>query len=159
VTLNPRRVGLFAGVVIMTATAALVAAQNTQTDKGEQLMNASCANCHDLRPIQVTALDTEGWNGVVGAMVEKGAQIDKPDIPILVEYLTRNHGPLPDGPGKAILLNTCTICHDLSRVKRTAASAEEWRETLGAMLNEGAMLSEQDFPVLLRYLARNFGQR
>jgi len=29
---------------------------------------------------------------------------------------------------------------------------------LSAMLNEGAMLSDQDFPVLLNYLARNFRQ-
>ena len=47
----------------------------------------------------------------------------------------------------------------LSRVKRTTATREEWEDTLGAMLNEGAMLSEQDFPVLLNYLARNFGSQ
>jgi len=51
------------------------------------------------------------------------------------------------------------VCHDLSRVKRTTATREEWEDTLGAMLNEGAMLSEQDFPVLLNYLARNFGSQ
>ena len=119
-------------------------------------MNGSCTSCHDLRPIQTQALDSDGWNGVVTAMVDKGAQIDKADIPLLIAYLTRNHGPLPDGSGKNILLTTCTVCHDLLRVKRTAATREEWEDTLGAMLNEGAMLSEQDFPVLLNYLARNF---
>jgi len=137
--------------------AAVFAAQGAQqSDKGEQLMNASCANCHDLRPIQTEALDAEGWNSVVAAMIEKGAMIDKSDVPVLVEYLATNHGPLPEGAGKKILLNTCTVCHDLLRIKRTAASREEWEEILGAMLNEGAMLSDQDFPVLLAYLARNF---
>jgi cytochrome c5 len=158
VRLNSGRMGLLVGGAMVIAAAAL-AAQNTQADKGEQVMNGSCASCHDLRPIQVTALDSDGWTALVASMVEKGAKIDAGDVPVLVEYLAKNHGPLPDGPGKPILLNTCTVCHDLSRVKRTAASRDEWRETLGAMLNEGAMLSEQDFPVLLSYLARNFGER
>ena len=153
-----RTPGFWICAAILTTTAAGVAAAqvSSQPDKGEQLMNGSCTSCHDLRPIQTQALDSEGWNGVVTAMVDKGAQIDKSDIPPLVEYLTRNHGPLPEGNGKKILLTTCTVCHDLLRVKRTAATREEWEDTLGAMLNEGAMLSEQDFPVLLNYLARNF---
>jgi cytochrome c5 len=153
-----RTPGFWICAAILTTTAAAVAAAqvSSQPDKGEQLMNGSCTSCHDLRPIQTQALDSEGWNGVVTAMVDKGAQIDKSDIPPLVEYLTRNHGPLPEGNGKKILLTTCTVCHDLLRVKRTAATREEWEDTLGAMLNEGAMLSEQDFPVLLNYLARNF---
>jgi len=75
---------------------------------------------------------------------------------VLVDYLSRTYGPLPEGAGKKILLNTCTVCHDLTRVKRTALDPEGWQDLLGAMLNEGAMLSEQDFPVLLAYLARNF---
>ena len=45
---------------------------------------------------------------------------------------------------------------DLQRVRRTRLSPESWVEVLEAMLNEGAPLSEKDFPVVLRYLARNF---
>jgi hypothetical protein len=44
----------------------------------------------------------------------------------------------------------------LKRVLRHGATREEWEDTLSAMLNEGAMLSDEDFPVLLTYLARNF---
>jgi cytochrome c5 len=143
-----------AAAAAMAAGARYGAAQTA--DKGEQLMNLHCVNCHDLRPIQTQALDVEGWNGVVGAMIEKGAEVDKSDVPVLVNYLATTYGPLPEGAGKKILLNTCTVCHDLSRVKRTAATREEWQDLLGAMLNEGAMLSDEDFPVLLAYLARNF---
>jgi cytochrome c5 len=157
-TVMRRAPGFWMCVAVLALAAAAGAAgqTSTQPDKGEQLMNTSCTSCHDLRPIQTQALDAEGWNGVVAAMVDKGAQIDKADIPALVEYFTKNFGPLPEGAGKKILLTTCTVCHDLLRVKRTAATPEEWEDTLGAMLNEGAMLSEQDFPVLLNYLARNF---
>jgi hypothetical protein len=82
--------------------------------------------------------------------------VNESDVPVLVAYLARTYGPLPEGPGKKILLDTCTVCHDTSRIRRTALDKEGWQDLLGAMLNEGAMLSEQDFPVLLNYLARNF---
>jgi cytochrome c5 len=151
------RTGVLVCGAMITVAAGLMAAQDApQTDKGEQVMNGSCLTCHDLRPIQVSALDREGWGGVVGSMVERGAQLNESDVPTLVDYLARNYGPLPDGPGKKILLNTCTVCHDTSRIKRTALDREGWQDLLGAMLNEGAMLSEQDFPVLLNYLASNF---
>ncbi len=132
------------------------AGQDLPADKGEQLMNGSCMGCHDFRPIQTQALDKEGWTSIVHSMIEKGATVEPSDIPLLADFLAKTYGPLPEGAGKKILLNTCTVCHDLKRVKQTAATPEEWADTLGAMLNEGAMLSDQDFPVLLAYLARNF---
>src|SRR4029078_448279 len=84
-----------------------------QVNKGEQVMNGSCLTCHDLRPIQVSALDREGCAGVAAARVARGAQVNEAALPVLIDYLARNHGPLPDGAGKKILLNTCTVCHAL----------------------------------------------
>lgn len=152
--------GLWFGVTVTLALCAVGAAagQNDQdANRGEQILNGSCMSCHDLRPIEVEALDKAGWTDSVNRMVEKGTTFEKDsDIPLLIDYLVQTHGPLPDGAGKRILLNTCTVCHDLSRVKRHGANREQWQETLEAMLNEGAQLSEEDFPVLLNYLARNF---
>jgi cytochrome c5 len=127
-----------------------------QTDRGEQIQNARCLGCHDMRPIQTQALDNDGWTKMVASMIAKGAELKPDEAPILVDYLVKNHGPLPDGPGKTILLNTCTVCHDLGRVRIQGRTPEDWNDTLSTMLNEGAMLSEQDYPVLLAYLARNF---
>ena len=93
---------------------------------------------------------------MVASMVDKGAEVKPDEIAPLVDFLVKNHGPLPEGAGKAILLNTCTVCHDLGRVRRQGGTRDDWNDILGAMLNEGAMLSEQDYPVLLAYLARNF---
>jgi len=56
-----------------------------------------------------------------------------------------------------VLLTVCTNCHDLKRVLQHSATAAQWEETLLAMLNEGAELSDADLSVLLRYLAKNFG--
>jgi hypothetical protein len=77
---------------------------------------------------------------------------------MLVSYLEDNFGPLPDGPGKEVVLNKCTVCHDLKRVRQHFASPEDWAETLGAMENEGLMINDEEFAILLRYLARNFRQ-
>ena len=85
------------------------------------------------------------------------AKVSKEDVPTLVNYLVRAHGPLPDGPGKEVILNTCTQCHDLFRIKANRRSPEEWEETLVSMLNEGAMLNDEEFPRVHQYLSRNFG--
>ena len=143
------------GFVAVAALGA-AAAQDTAPDKGEQIQNAACLACHDLRPIQTEAHDEKGWASIVGSMIDMGAEVKDADKPVLVKYLAQNHGPLPDGAGKELLLTRCTICHDLGRVRIHTVSRDEWEETLSAMLNEGAMLSDQDFQVLLSYLARNF---
>jgi hypothetical protein len=127
--------------------------------RAEKLMNSSCsaANCHTIRPIQTAAMDEEGWTKTVDAMIAKGAKIEgDEDKGILIEYLVRYHGPLPEGEGKAILLNTCTICHDLQRVRTRRATPEGWKELLEEMIFEGAPLSDDNIPILLVYLARNF---
>jgi len=131
--------------------------ESPKPERGEQIVNAACTTCHDLRPIDTQALDEAGWTKEVKSMIDQGAEVKPDDVPVVVEFLTRLHGPLPDGPGKDILLDICTRCHDLQRVRRERNSAEGWLEILEAMLNEGAPLPEKDLPVLLRYLARNFG--
>src|SRR5262249_33990636 len=124
--------GLWFGVTVTLALCAVEAAagQNDQdANRGEQILNGSCMSCHDLRPIEVEALDKAGWTDSVNRMVEKGTTFEKDsDIPLLIDYLVQTHGPLPDGAGKRILLNTCTVCHDLSRVKRHGANREQWQE-------------------------------
>jgi mono/diheme cytochrome c family protein len=147
-------------VWISVAAWALVLAVTTtaqDADKAERIMNDSCQSCHDLRRIQVQAMDAQGWTKTVNTMIEKGAKVAKDDVPVLVSYLVENHGPLPDGPGRSIVLNTCTQCHDLKRIRLGRRSPEEWEETLYSMLNEGAQLSDEDFATVHAYLSRYFG--
>lgn len=137
-------------------TAAAFSAGQLPIPPGEKILNSACTTCHELRPIETTALDTEGWTKLVASMVEKGAAVKKEDEPVLVKYLVNNFGPLPDGPGKAILLEVCTQCHRLDRVRLRGGTRQDWDDLLNHMLNEGAPLSDEDYPVLLNYLARNF---
>jgi hypothetical protein len=126
--------------------------------RAERVMNLSCAvsGCHSIRPIQTAAKDEEGWTMTIAAMVEKGAKLTPEDSDVLKDYLVRYHGPLPEGEGRAILLNICTMCHDLQRVRTRRASVEGWKELLDEMIFEGAPLADDQIPVLLTYLARNF---
>jgi cytochrome c5 len=133
------------------------ASQQDAIERAERIMNGSCQGCHDVRRLQIQAKDAAGWTATIQTMVEKGATIAKDDIPLLVDYLVDRHGPIPDGPGKAIVLNICTMCHDLSRIRRGHRSAEEWEETLNSMLNEGAPLPDDQFPIVHAYLSRHFG--
>jgi len=145
--------------IVCAAALSVAWGQNPpDSEKAERVMNASCTGCHDLRPIQTQALDEDGWKEVVNAMIEKGAKVNKDDIPLLVRYLADVHGPMTEGAGKQLILNKCTVCHDLKRVKQHLASPEDWADTLNAMLNEGLMLSDEEFATALRYLARNFRQ-
>src|SRR5262245_13984839 len=149
---------LWLTVTIMLAAMASGAVQDDSSAKAEKLMNTSCSACHDLRKIQTQAMDAAGWTGVVNSMIEKGAKVEKSDVPMLVGFLEDNFGPLPEGTGKEVVLNKCTVCHDLKRVRQHFASPEEWAETLGAMENEGLRINDEEYAVLLRYLARNFRQ-
>ena len=84
----------------MLAAVAFAAAQDDDMAKAEKIFNTSCMACHELRKIQTQALDAEGWTKIVDSMVQKGAKVEKADIPSLVGYLEANFGPLPDGDGK-----------------------------------------------------------
>jgi cytochrome c5 len=149
---------LLSGALAAAALLYVAAGTNAQeANAGERILNSSCQSCHDTRRIHTAAMDAEGWAKTIGAMVEKGAKVSAEDTPILVNYLAQTHGPVPDGPGKSILLNTCTMCHDLKRIRLGRRSPEEWEETLISMLNEGAPLSDDQFPIIHDYLSKNFG--
>jgi len=153
--------GLCLALILAVSVPALPQAQapreqDSSTEAGERILNAACLTCHDHRPVDTQALDEPGWTKVVKAEVDRGARLKAEDVPVLVDFLVRHHGPLPDGPGKELVLNICTQCHDLQRVRRERLSPEGWLEVLESMLNEGAPLSEKDLPEVLRYLARNF---
>jgi hypothetical protein len=146
-------------VVLITPIVIASAHQETTTqpERGEQILSGACITaCHDARPIETQALDEAAWTKEVNAMIEKGAEVKAGDVKPLVEYLVKYHGPMPDGPGKTLVLEICTQCHNLQRVKQTRLTPEGWLEVLENMLNEGAPLSENDLPEVLRYLARNF---
>ncbi len=129
--------------------------------RGSRVMNASCgvSTCHSVRAIQTSAKDEQGWKQTIQAMIEKGAKVAPDDVPFLTEYLVRFHAPLPEGAGRAIVLNICTMCHDLERVRNHGGTVNDWFDLINAMIGEGAPLTDEQIPVVLKYLATNFPPR
>src|SRR5437867_144485 len=130
--------------------------------RADRAINISCSvvGCHTVRLIETSAMDREGWTKTVNVMIEKGAKLESvEDKEILIESLARDHGPLPEGEGRKILLNVCTICHDLQRVRSRLFTPDGWKAVLEEMIIGGAPLTDDTFPILLTYLSRNFRPR
>jgi cytochrome c5 len=156
--MNARGVFLASSALATCALVFAASGRAQESEPGERIMNSSCVNaCHSVRVIQTSAMTPEAWGKTVATMIDKGAKVSKEDVPVLVSYLAQHHAPVPEGQGKDILLNTCTMCHDLGRIRLGRRSPEEWEETLVSMLNEGAPLSDEQFPVIHAYLSKNFG--
>ena len=87
-------------------------------------------------------------------MVTLGATLDDADRPILLTYLVRI---ARTDARRSRQGHRAQHLHHLPRPYPRQAeqhTAEEWEATLIAMLNEGAQLSDEDFPIVLRYLSR-----
>ena len=63
---------------------------------------------------------------------------------------------LPDGQGKEIVLNTCTKCHNIDRIVHGHRYKDQWQSLVQQMISNGAALNDDDMPVLVDYLAKNF---
>ena len=66
---------------------------------------------------------------------------------------------LPEGDGKVAVQAFCIQCHELGQVTRAGYSREGWRNNLNMMVNAGSRLPENQIPVVVEYLARNFPER
>lgn len=64
---------------------------------------------------------------------------------------------LPEGEGKKILETACTACHDLDVVTKSRMTKEDWEAEVRIMIASGAELKEDQIPLLVDYLAKNFG--
>lgn len=147
--------------VVVTAfllfTVAGLASAQVAPDQGLNILNRSCTGCHSLRAVEVQAMDSEGWLALLNRKIDDGVELNPIEQLILLDYLVRNHGPVPEGPGRELLLNRCTVCHNLDRVRAHRGTRELWEEALSAMLNEGAFLTDAEFATLVDYLTEHFG--
>jgi hypothetical protein len=66
---------------------------------------------------------------------------------------------LPDGPGRAILVNQCLVCHELESLElfKDFYNRELWRTLVVSMRANGAEVSDGEVEVLSDYLGRHFG--
>ena len=63
---------------------------------------------------------------------------------------------LPDGPGKAETQRVCSQCHELARSISLRQDRAGWQTTMDKMTGLGAKGTEQEFQVIVEYLAKNY---
>jgi len=64
---------------------------------------------------------------------------------------------LPEGPGKSVFEDTCGGCHGADIVFGQNGPRAVWQDTVDAMRGRGAMGTEDDFKLIVDYLAKYFG--
>jgi hypothetical protein len=64
--------------------------------------------------------------------------------------------PLPDGPGKDVVMRACVKCHNLKVITSKRASEEEWTRSVDNMVERGAVLSDDEADQVIDYLSKNF---
>lgn len=64
---------------------------------------------------------------------------------------------LPEGAGRALMLQACVQCHDFKSVVSQRKTAEDWRRTINEMIWRGAPLLADEAAILADYLAAAFG--
>ena len=70
------------------------AAPNPAADaKATQILNTACTKCHTLQRVEAGAQSQEDWTNILRQMKDRGAAVTDEDVTVLVEYLTRTHGP------------------------------------------------------------------
>jgi cytochrome c5 len=68
---------------------------------------------------------------------------------------------LPDGPGKKVLLRSCTTCHDLDEVTKFKGyyTRAQWKDIVVTMREYGAALADGEVDLLTQYLADALGKK
>ena len=63
---------------------------------------------------------------------------------------------MPDGPGKDVMVRACGVCHEPRRAASVRLTREGWSVVIEGMIARGAKVSDEEFPVVLEYLATHF---
>lgn len=134
------------------------AKESPRSEKGEEILKEDCSACHEPNVVRFHFLTRNEWTEKVKSMVDMGASVKPDDMPVLIDYLVKTYGyQLPDGPGKDLLEKTCNgACHDVQRIVQQKWSRPRWDNLLEEMIANGVDINDDDYEVLLTYLARNF---
>ena len=64
---------------------------------------------------------------------------------------------LPEGAGKAAVMQVCSKCHDPEIIKGYHQEKSAWTHVISQMIDQGAEGTDDQFNLILDYLAKNFG--
>jgi quinoprotein glucose dehydrogenase len=64
---------------------------------------------------------------------------------------------MPEAESKAVVQRMCASCHTLESILKTRRTAEKWGEVVDDMIGRGAIGSDEEIDLVIRYLSEHFG--
>ena len=72
-------------------------------------------------------------------------------VPVLAQQ------DLPAGPGREVVANICSGCHELDYITNSVGfSREDWNTVVESMISMGATIKPEQVPVITEYLSKAF---
>ena len=121
---------------------------------GKKIIEGACASCHGLDVLAHKQWNRERWQTVVTAMVARGAPLKNGEAAEVVGYLEKNFG---EERGKKLVQDICSLCHEWQRVEGHELTKEQWGGVIKGMIFEGAPVTDEEFNLIVEYLARHYG--
>jgi hypothetical protein len=135
--------------------AGMACAAGSSQPEAAHLVETVCSSCHALEVVTKKQATREEWRDVVQAMVDRGAALKPGEAALVTDYLARTFGKRDRA--KELVEGICILCHEFARVERQELSKEEWAGVIKGMLAEGAPLTDEEFSIVVDYLARTYG--
>jgi mono/diheme cytochrome c family protein len=144
-------------IAILCGAPIALAADTLPPGPARKTVARVCGTCHELNVVTDKKLDRVQWQDIVNEMIGFGAKLSKSQATDVVNYLARNFGN--KDRGRELVEDVCTYCHGLDKLEGQERSKEEWRDLIKGMIFEGAPVTDEEFALIVDYLARNFGKK
>jgi competence protein ComEA len=66
--------------------------------------------------------------------------------------------PLPEGEGKEVVIRMCNKCHGPAVFTKTRMGRVGWEDQVAAMVQQGAVGTEEEIQIVVDYMVKNFGR-
>jgi len=119
---------------------------------GKKTLESACTACHTLDIVTNKKWGREKWQDVVQKMDVRLSQEETSDV---VGYLARHFGS--KDRGKQLVEEICSFCHGLAKLNGQEYTRDQWENVTKGMIFEGAPVTDEEFSLILDYLAKNFG--
>ena len=144
-------------ILLLTAVAWAEGGTPLPEGEGKKIVEAACVSCHTLEVVESKQWNREHWQTVVAAMVDRGASLKTTEVDEVVAYLAKTFGgDEGKNKGKKLVEDICSLCHEWQRVKTQELTKEQWSGVIKGMISEGAPVTDEEFDLIVEYLAKNY---
>ena len=147
------RIG-FLALLLLAAVAFAESPGGLPDGPGKAIVQTACTACHGIDVVTSKRLSKQRWRVLVLAMGE--SRLGANERVEAVEYLAKNFGV--NDRGKELVEDICSLCHEVDRIKEQHLSRDEWAGVIKGMIFEGAPVTDEEFNMIVEYLAKNFGK-